>query len=389
MLPVPRKFKKGEIIFNEGDSISNLILIQSGKVKTFLPRSRGEIEFQSFLGPAVFGDHALFGINKHIYSAIAQTEVSIVEMPLPGVQQMLESAPQFLKLLIKSIVQQSRSFYSELKTFKLETDPSPCSDEYITRLFGGLYHYAIYHSDPKLRDSGVYSVSFHHLKQYTQRVFGLNPEKVENACHILKKLSLADYIYGKVEEEDGTVSDQQQLKEIHIKHIEHLDSFVDFFQYNFFKSGKKQNLKVDENLFLLLRSLIHNAPVEKMDRNGYVSSPLQAIIDELKNDFNISLSVTHWQLIEQRGLFSKRSTDASGNFQIQFHYEEFFKFYNAWRFLREIKKWNTANQVSLNEPEVEKLNQLAQQGKCQECGNAYTSAQKFCGECGAKLVKAA
>jgi hypothetical protein len=74
-----------------------------------------------------------------------------------------------------------------------------------------------------------------------------------------------------------------------------------------------------------------------------------------------------------------------------FHLDDYQKTYLAWRFLREIAKWNASGSINPKDPEFPTVNSptAGEELHCPECQAIVGSQQKFCGECGAKLTTSA
>lgn len=378
-----RKFKKGEMLFQENENIDSLLLIQSGRVKTFLQRAKSTIELQQINAPTVLGEHLILGAAKQTYSCVAITDVTVLEIPVDGIRTLLDSTNQMMKFLVKALIDQLKNTNSSLKALKIEGDNSPCSDEMVPRLFGGIYHF-INHVGEKQKDGRVLC-SWPQMKQYTFRIFNLNQEKVENVCHLLVKFKMAEYVFEKLDEDPNA---PEQLSKIYFTDHSKIEQFFDFFQYYFFKSGKQDFLKVDQTLFNLVRGILQATEKESPDRQGQIRAPLNTVLEFIKTTHNITVSATHWTLLDQKGLFTKRH-DVDGVFNIVFNLEEFQRCYNAWRFIREINKWNQTGSINPKDPEFPVVVQSEVAAKCPQCQSTIQAQQKFCGECGAKIKDAA
>jgi hypothetical protein len=378
-----RKFKKGDLLFSENETISSLLFIQSGRVKLFLPRGKG-IDFQIMNAPFVTGELALFSSGKYPLSAIALTEISAFEIPLDSAKQTLDSAPQFFKTLTKGLIEQTKSLTSELKGHKLELDPSPCPPELIPRLFGGVFH-AISHTHKAL-PNGTVEVDWGVMKKYTYRIFSLAQDRVEGVVNLMAKFGFAEFKFEKLDEDPES---PEQLSKIYFKNYQVLETFFEFYQFYFFKSGKQEILKYEEPIFNLIRGLLAVATDITPDRTGTVKLDLNALLEHLKKEYALNVTASHWQILENKGLFSKRAQASDGKFYISFHLDDFQKTYLAWRFLREIAKWNSNGFINPKDPEFPPITiaaTAATDSVCPECQAPTSNQQKFCGECGAKLV---
>lgn len=378
-----RKFKKGDLLFSENEPVASLLFIQTGRVKYFIPRGKG-IDFQILNAPFVSGEFALFSSNRYPYSAIALSDLTAFEIPIDSAKQTLEAAPQFFKTLTKGLVEQTKGLINELKSNKLEQDPSPCPPEIIPRLFGGVFH-TIEHNHKVMSDQSV-EVDWSVMKKYTHRIFNLNQEKVEGVNNILMKFGLVDYKFEKLDDDPDA---PEQLTKIYYRNYNILETFFEFYQFYFYKSGKQDILKYEEPIFNIVRGLLTLATDINPDKSGLVKLDLNQLLEHIKREFNLNIMASHWQVLENKGLFSKRAQGPDGKFYISFHLDDFQKTYLAWRFLREISKWNTLGTVNPKEPEFPVAATVNTESsgalQCPDCQANITAQQKFCGQCGCKL----
>ena len=374
-----KKFKKGDLLFSENESIESLLFIQSGRVKFFIPRAKG-IEIQILNAPFITGELALVSSNKYPLSAVALSEISAFEIPIESAKQTFESAPQFFKTLTKGMVEQAKTLISELKSLKLELDPSPCPPELIPRLFGGFYH-TIKHIGKPLQNQLI-EIDWPLMKKYSSRIFNLPQEKVEAMINLMAKFGNVEFQFEKIDDDTEL---PEQLAKIKIKNYEMLERFFEFYQYYFYKSGKQDILKYEESIFNLVRGLLTLSSSAAPDKNGTIKVDLTNLLDHLKKEFNLNIVASHWQVLENKGLFSKRAQGSDGNFYISFHLDDFQNAFLAWRFLREIAKWNATGFINPKDPEYPVIVHSFGDEHCPECNALTLSQQKFCGECGAKL----
>ncbi|MEY4617592.1 MAG: hypothetical protein RJB66_2552 [Pseudomonadota bacterium] len=376
-----RKFVRGDLLFSENDPIKTILLVQSGRVKLFLPRGTG-IDVITLTAPFILGELALVASARYPLSATAMTEVSALEIPLEAAKQTVDGAPQFFKTLTKGLIEQLRAFSQEFKNQKLEFDPTPCPSELIPRLFGGLYH-SVQHLG-RVNDDETVEADWLALKKYSNRIFNLPQDKIDSINHILVKMGIAEYIYSKNPEDESA---PEQLTSVRYKNFLNVLTFLDFYQFYFYKTGKQEILKYDEIIFNLVRTMIKQTHESPPDRTGNVKLDLNQLVDGLKKEYDQTVTAHHWPLLDAKGLFTKRAQNPDGSFYIAFHREDFEKTFEGWRFLREIHKWNSTGSVNPKEPEfAERSEILAPMAKeCPDCKAPVVELQKFCSECGAKL----
>lgn len=396
MTPKPRRLKKGEVLFREGEEVQFLYILQSGKMSCYLSRQNTRLELMQLSAPALLGEQVLFASSKFGFEAEAKSESMLLEIPLVAARSLFENLPQLIKMILKGLSEQYQESTSELKALKLDQDPTPCPPELVPRLFGGIFHFIHHFGEqvkPEVSTRGEDTesivkekirVSYPQMKQYCSRIFNIPQEKLEAVLSILKKMNRAELIYEKLEDDPQL---PPQLSKINFTEHTIIEQFFEYYQHYYYKSGKQDFLKPEESVFFLTKALVEESVDLPIDRSGNVMFKMNDLLLTLKNKFFINVSASTWQLLEQKGLFSKKFQHSDGEFYIQFPKGDFQIAYEAWRFIREINKWNQRGKVNADESEFPLLNQKASEGTslCSSCQAPYIEKQNFCGNCGAKI----
>ena len=74
-----KKYKKGEIIFSQDSSPNNIFIIENGIVKLFHRKDEIDFDIGTFTTGNCFGEVALIGILPYIGTAIAMSELSVLQ----------------------------------------------------------------------------------------------------------------------------------------------------------------------------------------------------------------------------------------------------------------------------------------------------------------------
>ncbi|MGE3975021.1 MAG: cyclic nucleotide-binding domain-containing protein [Bdellovibrionales bacterium] len=375
-------FKKGEYLFKMGDKANCLYVIQSGSVSVHTPRAKQNIEIYLAGNSQMVGEQSLTGATNHLYSAVALTETKVFEIPADVLRAQIEASSQMVKVLSKSLTERMKNISAELKSFKLERDNSPCPQEFVPKLFGTFYHISKHLGKPG--KDNKWTVDWRALKSYAQKVFLEQPKKIEQVLNIFVKLKLIELQMVKNEDDPKAV---EELGYIHISELILIEQFFEYFQYYFYKSGKADLLKVDETCFELVSAILKEAAGEKPDRHGACRFDYSKFMDNVKKNVGLNLNNTHFERLEQKGLYVKRATQDGGGVMLSFDFNEFHRTFFSWRVLREIDRWNEKGFVDPNEEEQRKIVSLNRDGpECPSCREVLQDKQKFCGNCGMKLV---
>lgn len=374
-------YKKGEILFRDGDKISDVIFIQKGAVSQCLIRGKKNIDLFQLGINQVLGEGLISGQNNHSTAAIATVETTVLEIPADIFKKQYETAPQFLKMVLKSLSDRMKQAISEVRSAKMEKDSSPCPDESVPKVFGAIF-FAGNHKGVKQKD-GKLEVEWSIMKPYAQRVLGESPKRLEQAINILVKLKLAEYVLGKSPEDPEGADVIQQVLFYDLGVVE---AFFEFYQYYLYKPGKVDLIRYDEFCSNLLDALIKCADGIEADRFGVVSLDFAKVQEQIKTELNINLNNDHLLRLEQKGILAKRRNIEGQGVKLEFEIKEYRNISFTWKIIRQIDKWNEKGFVDLNEKEEKK--KKPEGPICPQCSAAITPQQKFCGDCGAKLAQA-
>lgn len=377
-----KTFKKGEVIFKDGDKITSVYLIQSGGANQCLIRGKKTVDLFQLGASHILGDQVILGQATHPTSAVATTETKVLEIPVEALKQHYEQAPQMLKVIIKSLADRLRLAFNDVRSSKLEKDSSPCPEDQVAKCFGTVFHTANHKGDRST--PGRVIVDWNLMKQYSQRVMGESPKRLEQAINILVKLKLAFYEMGKSPDNpDGP----EEIQKVHFLDLGLVESFFEFYQYYYFKGGRSDLLKVDDLCVNLLGGIIKLSEGLEVDRFGICSIDFAKFAEHCKEEFGMNLNNDHFARLEAKGVFMKRRTAGTGVL-LQFEIKEFRSVFQSWKMLKEIEKWNEKGFVDMDEKE-EKKKKVTGGPACPACAVELQAGAKFCHECGHKITAAA
>lgn len=375
-------YKKGEVLFKEGDKIQNIIYIQSGGVSQCLIRGKKNIDLFQLGANQVLGEICLLGQPTHFTSAIATAETKTLEVPIDIFKAQYDTLPQAMRLFNKSLIERLKATTTEAKSNRLEKDSSPCPEDQVAKIFGAMF-FSANHKGEKQKDASV-EVDWNIMKNYAQRIMGESPKRLEQAINVLIKLKLAKFTMGKLPEDPDGPDVIQQVTFFNLPIVE---AFFEFYQYYYYKPGKGDILKYEESQANLLELFIKLTETETPDRFGVVGIEYNKLVEEAKAQLGINLNNDHFGRLEQKGVMCKRRNLDKAGVRVEFEIKEFKNIFFSWKILREIDKWNEKGFVDLDEKEEKKVKKDGP--TCPQCSAPTTPQQKFCGECGGKLTPAA
>lgn len=375
-----KTYKKGEVLFKDGDKIQNVVFIQSGGVNQCLIRGKKNVDLFPLGTNQVMGESALIGQGQHQTSAIATTETKTVEIAVDALKTQFEGAPPVMKMLIKSLIERLRQAINEVKSTKVATDSTPCPDEFVPQIYAAMY-FTAKHKGEKAEKSNDIIVDWGMLRSYCQRVLGQSLKRLEQACNVLVKLKLAHYEMGKLPEDP---EGPDVIVKIHFHSLDVIEAFFEFFQYYLYKPGKGDILKYDDFCAQMLEVFVVEGEKLTPDRFGIVSVEFNVIVDAVKEKMGINFSADHFSRLEAKGILCKRRTIEGQGVRLEFELKEYQNVFFTWKIIRELDKWNEKGFVDMDEKEEKKAKKNG--ASCPQCAADVPVAAKFCAECGAKLT---
>ena len=111
-----KTFKEGDYIFFEGDLETHFYIIETGTVKIFTKNRAGQrVEIAKFSSGETFGEFALIDKGARSASALAVTEVKVLQVSEEGYQTMLEDLPVWAASMLKSFMLRLKRMNDVLK----------------------------------------------------------------------------------------------------------------------------------------------------------------------------------------------------------------------------------------------------------------------------------
>ncbi len=371
-----KEYKKGQLLFKEGDAVESIYFIQTGKVSIFLERQGKKIQIDELKSSQVLGEGGLFALGKHPFSAEAMVNSQVLEIPIKALNAQVEALPSTAKLILKSLHEDVKQLRSKIKSIALENDNSPCSQHHVPTLF---FQYVLLSKHlGKANEAGEYKVSWSSLRHFSTRVFRESQQRLMSGLELLKKLGYCDWTKQYNEEEKI-----EEINEITFKDIATIDRFAEFYTYHIFKAGKPEAILVDDMAFKVIKILVQLSIGQKPNHQGNVVLEYDQVLKMAKEKTRIDLKNTHFDLLEKKGLMVQRKSTDKG-LQLLFNGDDFMATAINWAIIKEIDMWNQKGFIDFNH--VEDAAAAGQKETCPQCSQATQAEQKFCAHCGAKLA---
>jgi hypothetical protein len=204
-------------------------------------------------------------------------------------------------------------------------------------------------------------------------------QRMQSFCEMLGTLGYLTPLYDK-----NPDTDLLELTSVRIHNLEIIELFGDFYQHNFFKAGKSEQIHLEPLAYQLCRAFAALSKDIEAARNGIVKMDYKDFLTQTKEKFYIEMKETHISLLEKKGLYVKRETLNEVVF-LSFDKNEFSQMAKFWEIINEIDHWNKKGSVDLA-TNYNEIKAHAGPSSCPGCKHELKMEAKFCPECGYKLA---
>lgn len=119
--PVRRVLKKGEHLFKEGEMSRSMYLLKRGMVRIYKKKGDAFIEIDTIRSGQILGELAFLDGNPRSASGEAMMECELLEISGPTFTAVLGSLPEWLKIMLKTIVSRLRTAGTRIRQLEAAT----------------------------------------------------------------------------------------------------------------------------------------------------------------------------------------------------------------------------------------------------------------------------
>jgi len=120
---------KGELLFSEGENSKAMYLVKSGMIRIFKKKAEGFIELDTIRAGSILGELAFLDGLPRSASGEALTEVELIEISGPTFKAVLDGMPEWLKILLKTIVGRLRTASTRIRQLEAVSTAVDYSDK--------------------------------------------------------------------------------------------------------------------------------------------------------------------------------------------------------------------------------------------------------------------
>lgn len=200
--------KKGEIIFQEGDSGEGFYIVAAGKIKIFKMSFEGKEQILHIYGPGhIFGEVPVFQGESFPASAMALESSTILFLPRQAFVRQIGKSPALAMNMLADLSRRLREFTVQIENLSLKEVPARLA-AYILTLAQEEAEHSQKIALPQKSLPPV-SVSLPVSKVQLASLIGTTPETISR---VLKKMDLGGFI--KAKGKKILILDQEGLEEL-------------------------------------------------------------------------------------------------------------------------------------------------------------------------------
>lgn len=133
--PIQKYFRPGQYLFKEGDPSRSMYLISKGTVSVRKRKGSAFVELARLYSNEVIGELSFFDKAPRSASAVAITEVQVLEIPFEALDPVYKAFPEYIRAIMASVADRLRKADDTIRKLKrdtvldtdeekVETDPS-------------------------------------------------------------------------------------------------------------------------------------------------------------------------------------------------------------------------------------------------------------------------
>ncbi|MBI3544164.1 MAG: Crp/Fnr family transcriptional regulator [Deltaproteobacteria bacterium] len=222
--PIPRKLKKGELLFNEGDISKSMYFVQSGTIRLFKKKGNASIELGMIHKGEVIGEMGFLDGGPRSASAEAIHDTDLMEITNSNLVEQLKVLPPWLMVLLKTVVNRLRSANNKIR--QLETASTTYNYGGDSGGNGQTYQYLNVYDvlkiatavlvcgarNPEPGPNGSVKVQMNRINRYANQIMGIHAAKITELVDILERVGLAQIDNAKLDAISVVLKDVDQIE---------------------------------------------------------------------------------------------------------------------------------------------------------------------------------
>lgn len=254
--PIPRKLKKGELLFNEGDISKSMYFVQTGTIRLFKKKGNASIELGMIHKGEVIGEMGFLDGGPRSASAEAIHDTDLMEITNANLVEQLKVCPPWLMVLLKTIVNRLRSANNKIRQLESVSTSYTYGSEGVSQSYQYLNAYDVMKigtsvlvsasRGAEVAPDGTVKIPMARIQKYANNIMGLHVSKITEFLDILERVGLAKI--------DRSKPDKI---EIYLTDVDQIELFVNFVNDDNLKEHSKKTVFSAKSLIIMAYMVKH------------------------------------------------------------------------------------------------------------------------------------
>lgn len=198
--PIPRKLKKGELLFSEGDLSKSMYFVQSGTLRLFKKKGNSSIELGMIHKGETIGEMGFLDGGPRSASAEAMHDTELLEITNVNLAEQLKVLPAWLLVLLKTVVNRLRSANNKIRQLESSSTAYTYGTEGVSTTYQFLSIYdmlkiltaclVVGARNGEQGPNGTIKCSMNRINRYANQIMGIHTTKVTEMVDVLERVGL-------------------------------------------------------------------------------------------------------------------------------------------------------------------------------------------------------
>lgn len=220
--PIPRKLKKGELLFNEGDNSKSMYFVQAGTLRLFKKKGNSSIELGMIHKGEVIGEMGFLDGGARSASAEAMHDTDLIEVTNSNLAEQLKVLPAWLLVLLKTVVNRLRSANNKIRQLESASTAYTYGSEGVSTTYQFLSVYDVMkiltaclvvgarNGEPGPNAS--VKCSMNRILRYANQIVGIHATKVTEMLDVLERVGLCKVDRASLDKIEVYLTDLDQIE---------------------------------------------------------------------------------------------------------------------------------------------------------------------------------
>jgi len=119
--PVLKSLRPGDILFHEGTTPYSIYILRKGTIAVRKRKGAAQVEMARIYSGEVLGELSFFDGAPRSASAVALTEVEVLEVSFDNLKKIYATVPDYFKTIIAALAERLRKAGDQIQKLKSQT----------------------------------------------------------------------------------------------------------------------------------------------------------------------------------------------------------------------------------------------------------------------------